>query len=97
MKNDHRWNIPQDNNEKWSQVKYTSGQQYLLNDTKKFRQKWSKFVWRKKKPTPSTNIPLLSYRKSEQKVTKFTFRDFLGKENIVIDFIKKIIFQKILS
>ena len=37
---------------------------------KKFRQKWlvkkSKFVWRKKKPTPSTNIPLLSYRKSEQ-------------------------------
>ena len=37
---------------------------------KKFRQKWlvkkSKFVWRKKKPTSSTNIPLLSYRKSEQ-------------------------------
>ena len=38
--------------------------------TKKFRQKWlvkkSKFVWRKKKPTPSTNIPLLSNQKSEQ-------------------------------
>ena len=36
---------------------------------KKFRQKLrvkkSKFVWRKK-PTPSTNISLLSYRKSEQ-------------------------------
>ena len=41
---------------------------------KKFRQKWlvkkSKFVWRKKKPTPSTNIPLLSYRKSEQQDNK---------------------------
>ena len=37
---------------------------------KKFRQKWlvkkSNFAWRQKKPTPSTNIPLLSYRKSEQ-------------------------------
>ena len=36
---------------------------------KKLRQKWlvkkSKFVWRKK-PTLSTNIPLLSLRKSEQ-------------------------------
>ena len=40
-----------------------------LNDEKKFRQKWlvkkTKFVWRKK-THPSTNIPLLSYRKSEQ-------------------------------
>ena len=61
-KNDHRWNI-------FSNL--SSGQQYFLNDIKRFRQKWlvkkSKFVWRKKKPTPSTNIPLLSYRKSEQK------------------------------
>ena len=38
---------------------------------KKYRQKRlvkkSKFVRRKKEPTPSTNIPLLSYGKSEQK------------------------------
>ena len=27
---------------------------------------------KKKKPTPSTNIPLLSYRKSEQLASKFT-------------------------
>ena len=42
-KNDHRWNI-------FSNL--SSGQQWLLNDLKKFRQKWlvkkSKFVWRKK-------------------------------------------------
>ena len=48
----------------------------LLNDKEKFRQKWlvkkSKFAWRQKKPTPSTNIPLLSYRKSEQKPTPST-------------------------
>ena len=66
MKNDHRWNI-------FSNL--SSGQQYLLNDIKNFRQKWlvkkSKFVWRKKKPTPSTNISLLSYRKSEQKCIIF--------------------------
>ena len=59
-KNDHKWNI-------FSNV--SSGQQYFSKDIKKFRQKWlikkSKFVWRKK-PTLSTNIPLLSYRKSEQ-------------------------------
>ena len=45
MKNDHRWNI-------FSNL--SSGQQYFLNDIKKFRQKWlvkkSKFVWRKKNP-----------------------------------------------
>ena len=45
MKNDHRWNI-------FSNL--SSGQQYLLNDIKKFRQKRlvkkSKFVWRKKNP-----------------------------------------------
>ena len=39
-------------------------------NVKKIRQKWlvkkSKFVWRKNKLTPSTNIQLLSYRKSEQ-------------------------------
>ena len=61
-KNDHTWNIFS---------KLSSGQQYFSNDKIKFRQKWlvkkSKFVWRKKKPTPSTNIPLLSYQKSEQK------------------------------
>ena len=43
----------------------SSGQQYLLIAKKKFCQKWlvkkSKFFWRKK-PTPSTNIPLISYR-----------------------------------
>ena len=37
------------------------------------RQKWlvkkSKFVWRKK-THPSTNIPLFSYQKSEQKLNK---------------------------
>ena len=37
--------------------------QYILNDMKKFRQKWlvkkAKFVWRKK-TLPSTNIPLVS-------------------------------------
>ena len=48
---------------------------------KKIRQKWlvkkSKFVWRKKKPTPSTNIPLLSYRKSEQK-QKITLKILLN-------------------
>ena len=41
----------------------------FLNDINKFRQNWlvkkSKFVWRKK-PTPNTNIPLLSLQKSEQ-------------------------------
>ena len=44
-KNDHRWNI-------FSNL--SSGQQYLLNDIKKFRQNSlvnkSKFVWRKKNP-----------------------------------------------
>ena len=50
-KNDHRWNI-------FSNL--SSGQQYLSNDIKKFRQKWldkkSKFVWRKKKNPPRAQI-----------------------------------------
>ena len=44
-KNDHGWNI-------FSNL--SSGQQYLLNDKKRFRQKWlvkkSKLVWRKRNP-----------------------------------------------
>ena len=65
-------------NEKQSQVNIfsmtTAPGQAQDNSTcwmilKKFRQKWlvkkSKFDWNKK-TTPSANIPLLSYRKSEQ-------------------------------
>ena len=48
-----------------------------MNDVSKIPSKWlvkkSKFVWRKK-PTPSTNIPLLSLRKSEQLETNISNR-----------------------
>ena len=56
-----------------------SGQQYLSNDIKKFHQNGqlkSQNLSEEKKPTPSTNIPLLSYRKLKQQDTKHYFNAY---------------------